>query len=110
VDRPAGWQISGVELAAERELSRLLIYLEAPGVVKKTLDLLDAAAAQKSNCTMLPSCAMSELDGTLADRRRYFEWWLKPRQNLKRPPYLVKWFADVGRSLTSMAPGGPILA
>src|SRR6185436_5563705 len=30
-----------------RELSQVLIYLDAPGVVKKTLDLRDAAATQE---------------------------------------------------------------
>ena len=81
-----------------RELSRLLIYLEAPGVVKKTLDLLDAAAAQEEQLHYVAQLRHLRTGWTLADRRRYFEWWLKPRQNLKRPPDLVKWFADVGRS------------
>jgi len=80
-----------------RELSRTLLYLDAPGVVTKTLDLLAAAPTQEQQLHYVAQLRNVRSGWSLADRRRYFEWWLKLRDSLPRPPELTQWFADAGR-------------
>jgi putative heme-binding domain-containing protein len=80
-----------------RELSRLLLYLNAPGVVTTSLDLLAAAPTQEQQFHYVAQLRNVRGDWSPADRRRYFEWWLKPREHLPRPPELTQWFANAGR-------------
>jgi putative heme-binding domain-containing protein len=83
--------------AVNRELSRLLIYLGAPDVVPKTLDLLSAAPSQEQQFHYVAQLRSLREGWTMPDRRRFLEWWVKPRQQLPRPPELSEWFAQVGR-------------
>jgi putative heme-binding domain-containing protein len=80
-----------------RELSRTLLYLDASGVVTKTLDLLTTAPTQEQQLHYVAQLRNVRRGWSLADRRRYFEWWLKPRDTLPRTPELTQWFADTGR-------------
>lgn len=80
-----------------RELSRLLICLEAPGVVERTLDLLATAPTQEQQFHYVAQLRNLPRGWTLPSRRRFLEWWLKPRPTA-HPPELVRWFADVGRT------------
>jgi len=80
-----------------RELSRLLLYLNEPRAVAKTLDLLSAAPTQEQQFHYIAQLRNARVGWTLADRRRYFQWWLKPRESLPRAPELARWFADAGR-------------
>ena len=81
-----------------RELSRLLIYLEAPGVIARTLDLLDTAPTQEEQLHYIAQLRNVRQSWTLPDRERFFGWWLKPREKLLHADDLPKWFGDVGRS------------
>jgi putative heme-binding domain-containing protein len=80
-----------------RELSRLLLCLDAPGAVPGTLDLLAAAPTQEQQFHYLAQLRNVRGHWSIADRRRYFEWWLRSRENLPRAPELAPWFADAGR-------------
>jgi putative heme-binding domain-containing protein len=80
-----------------REFSRLLIYLHAPGVVATILDALAAAPTQEEQFHYIAQLRNVRDGWSPTDRGRYFEWWLKPREPLLRPPELNRWFADVGR-------------
>jgi putative heme-binding domain-containing protein len=80
-----------------RELSRVLLYLGAPGAVSRTLDLLAAAPMQEQQLHYLAQLRNVRRDWSMADRRRYFEWWSKPRESVPRAPELTQWFADAGR-------------
>lgn len=82
----------------DRELSRLLLYLGAPGSVTGTLDLLAGASTQEQQLHYVSQLRNVSNGWSPAERRRYFEWWLKPRDGLVRPPELTQWFADAGRS------------
>lgn len=81
-----------------RELSQLLIYLEAPGVVTKTLKLMASAPTQEEQIHYLFHLRTLKTGWTLDQRREYFSWWNKDRSQLKHPPELISWFSDVGRS------------
>ncbi len=97
-----------------RELSQLLIYLDSPGVVKKTLDLRDSAATQEEQIHYMVTLRNAK-NWTLDERKRYFAWFQnRPRtedggptypggasyfisRNTKHPAETVQWFKDVGR-------------
>jgi putative heme-binding domain-containing protein len=81
-----------------RELSRLLIYLEAPDVIPKTLDLLDRAPTQEEQFHYIAQLRHLRHGWTLDMRRQFFQWWLKPRHSLQHTAGLTQWFADVGRT------------
>jgi len=81
-----------------RELSRLLIYLEAPGVVEKTLALLNTAPSLEEQFHYVAQLRGLRSGWTMEQRRRYFSWWLQPREQLKHMLGFDSWFADVGRT------------
>jgi len=58
-----------------RELSRLLAYLEAPNVVRRTLDLLADAPTQEEQIHYAFVLRNVKKGWTLADRREYFAWF-----------------------------------
>ena len=98
-----------------RELSQLLIALDAPGVVKTTLDLRDAAATQEEQVHYMVALRNVKSGWSLDERRRYFAWFRdRPKnedggatypggpsyfisRNRKHSDQMVQWFKDVGR-------------
>jgi len=80
-----------------RELVRLLTWLQAPDAVPKTLALLESATAQEPQLHYVEQLRHMASGWSLEDRRRYFAWWTRPRVNAVRPPELLQWFADVDR-------------
>lgn len=61
-----------------RELSQILIWLKAPGVVEQTLDLLETAEKQEEQIWY--ACVLREAEGwTPEQRARYFAWFNKAR-------------------------------
>ena len=83
--------------AENRELTRLLLWLDAPGTVPRVLDLLVQANSQEHQIHYVAQLRHARTGWTEADRRRYFAWWLQPRDHLQRPGSLLHWFHDVGR-------------
>jgi putative heme-binding domain-containing protein len=103
-----------------RELSQLLIFLEAPGVVQKTLSLLAKAETQEEQIHYAFHLRNLKAGWTLEDRRQYLAWFERstpkkmgkgaypggkgayeaadPKKEAKlHPPEVLQWFADVGR-------------
>jgi putative heme-binding domain-containing protein len=98
-----------------RELSQLLIHLDVPGVVKKSLDLRDAAATQEEQIHYMVALRNVKSGWSLDERKRYFAWFQnRPKtqdggptypggssyfisRNTKHPDETVQWFKDVGR-------------
>jgi putative heme-binding domain-containing protein len=80
------------------ELSRLLLYLQAPDGISRTLDLLAAAPTQQEQLHYVNQLRNVRSGWSTVDRRRYLQWWLQPREKLAHPPELAKWFADAGRA------------
>jgi putative heme-binding domain-containing protein len=101
--------------ALNRELSQLLIYLEAPGVVRRTLDLRDAAATQEEQLHYMVALRNANSGWSMDERKRYFAWFgNRPKTEDGGPTYpggsgyfisrntrhsdeLLQWFRDVGR-------------
>ncbi|HNQ72396.1 MAG TPA: c-type cytochrome [Verrucomicrobiota bacterium] len=103
-----------------RELSQLLVYLQAPDVVAKTLALLDEAPTQEEQVYYLYTLRQVKSGWTPAQREKYFGWFGTLRQGSHpevtyprggtynvwtnqtharqvHPPELIQWFKDVGR-------------
>jgi putative heme-binding domain-containing protein len=98
-----------------RELSNLLIYLDAPGVVKKTMALLAKATTQEEQIHYLLQLRGVRDGWTPEDRKAYFAWFSRPRdardggptypggasyfisRSDQHPAQTVQWFKDAGR-------------
>jgi putative heme-binding domain-containing protein len=80
-----------------RELSQLLIYLEAPGVVTKTLALLNSAQTQEEQIHYLFRLRTLKRGWTLAERRQYLEWFDRDWKQGVHAPEVLQWFTDAGR-------------
>ena len=61
----------------DRELSRLLAYLRADGVIEATLPLLDSAATSADQMHFAMVLRVIERGWTLDQRKRYFNWFRK---------------------------------
>lgn len=79
------------------ELCPLLVTLQAPDVVEKTLALLDAAATQEEQIRYIYDLRMLQSGWTIEQRKHYFAWF-NHRSPGNPPPSaaLLKWFADAG--------------
>ena len=80
-----------------RELSTVLIYLEAPDVVRKSLDLLAKAATQEEQLYYILRLRTAKNGWTMEDRKSYFSWFSRDRSQDKHLPETLKWFKDAGR-------------
>jgi putative heme-binding domain-containing protein len=63
-----------------RELVQLLVYLEAPDVVAKTMALLDKAPTQEEQIHYIFNLRNLKSGWTLEQRKRYFNWFATARQ------------------------------
>jgi len=84
--------------ALNRELCQLLVYLEAPDVVSKTLALLDAAPTQEEQIFYIVALRNLKAGWTIEQRKHYLSWFNKSREGIGHPLELIKWFADVGQT------------
>jgi len=79
-----------------RELCQILLALDAPGAVAKTVALLDAAPTQEEQIGYILFLRTIKDGWTPELRKDYFSWWNKSRSNAEHPQYVLQWFADVG--------------
>ncbi len=103
-----------------RELVQLLVYLEAPDVVAKTLALLDRAPTQEEQAQYIFPLRNLKTGWTLDQRKHYFDWFQFAEQaaqgkpidlanpayktwaggrtaNERHPAQLIAWFKEAGR-------------
>jgi putative heme-binding domain-containing protein len=80
-----------------RELCTVLVYLEAPGVVRKTMDLLAKATTQEEQLYYIFRLRTARSGWTMEDRKAYFSWFSRDRSQDKHPAETLKWFKDAGR-------------
>jgi hypothetical protein len=97
-----------------REVSQILVALDSPGVVKKTLDLIAKAETQEEQLHYIVALRKAKSGWTIEDRKRYFSWF-KNRSagqdagptypaggnyfinaSARHPAEFEKWFTDVG--------------
>lgn len=85
----------------DRELSQVLIYLQAPGTAAKGLKQLAAAKTMEDRLHYLFYLRTLPVGyWTMAQRQEYLGYYPKDekdRKALAHPPELLKWFTDAGR-------------
>ncbi len=81
-----------------RELARLLIYLESPTIAAKCLKQMANAKTQEDQIFYLFNLRTLPVGWwTLDQRKEYFSYFGKDRKKLGTSPVMEKWFADGGR-------------
>ena len=78
-----------------RELCQILLALNAPDAVAKTVALLKAAPTQEEQLSYVMSLRNVKKGWNNELRRAYMSWW-NPGRVMQHPPYVVKWFEDAG--------------
>ena len=79
-----------------RELCQVLLALDAPDAVARTMRLLASAPTQEEQVGYVLFLRTIKTGWTPALRRQYFSWWTEDHSKLRHPPQVLKWFADVG--------------
>jgi putative heme-binding domain-containing protein len=81
--------------AVNRELCPILLALEAPEAVSRTVALLRAAATQEEQLTYVVALRNIKAGWTENLRRDYLAWWNGARSS-QHPLEVVRWFTDAG--------------
>lgn len=100
---PAGRQ------EVNRELCQLLLYLQAPDAVAKTMGLLDKAPTQEEQTYYVMRLRNITNGWTLDLRKDYLGWLDKNRDHVQHPPEILQYFKDVGRDYSDGASLQPFL-
>ena len=80
-----------------RELSQILLALNAPDAVAKTMKLLESAPSQEEQIGYVLYLRTIKDGWTPELRKQYFSWWLTGHANKTQWPFVVQWFRDAGR-------------
>jgi len=84
--------------ALDREISQVLIYLQAPGIANKCLKLMAESKVQEDIFHyMFYLRTLPFGQWTIEQRKEYLSYWTKDRKGWKHPPELIKWFEEAGR-------------
>lgn len=86
-----------------RELCQVMLALEAPNAITKTMSLAEKAATQEEQVTYMMHLRTAKNGWTPELRKQYFSLWIKDRLNKKQPDYVTQWFADAGIRYTDGA-------
>ncbi|MBA3936756.1 MAG: c-type cytochrome [Planctomycetes bacterium] len=78
-----------------RELCQVLLALDAPGAVARTVALLKAAPTQEEQLTYVVALRSVKSGWTPELRRSYLSWWDAGRSN-QHPAGVVQWFTEAG--------------
>ncbi|MBI5774780.1 MAG: c-type cytochrome [Verrucomicrobia bacterium] len=93
-----GAQYPARSFNVNQELVQLLVFLEAPGTVKKTLALLEAAPTQEQQFAYLFHLRTLAGGWTLEQRQHYFTALNRyPNPQAKHEAATVEWFTSAGR-------------
>jgi putative heme-binding domain-containing protein len=86
-----------------RELCQILLYLQAPDAISKTLDLLDKASTFEDETAYVLRLRTITNGWTLEQRKHYLSWFKKDHDDDKRSPVLLQYFKDAGRDYSDGA-------
>ncbi len=79
--------------ALDRELAQILIALDAPGVVPRTLALVRQSTTLEEQLHYVFHLRRTQSGWSVADREAYFGWFTRPpREHL---PEVTRWFAEL---------------
>ncbi|HYG77713.1 MAG TPA: c-type cytochrome [Planctomycetota bacterium] len=80
-----------------RELCQILLALEAPDAVSKTMALLNAAQTQPEQLVYILALRTVTKGWTPELRKQYFSWWTNKERPRQQWAHAVKWFEDAAR-------------
>ncbi|MDX1950677.1 MAG: c-type cytochrome [Verrucomicrobiota bacterium] len=80
-----------------RELVQVMIYLKAPGVIEKTLNLIRHAPTFEEQVSYVFHLRHLKEGWTMDQRREYFSWFQKDHSQARHPESLVSAFIEAGR-------------
>ena len=80
-----------------RELCQILLYLQAPDAVEKTLALLDKAPTQEEQLTYILRLRTITNGWTLEQREHYLAWFDKSHKDSQHPAAILQYFKDAER-------------
>jgi putative heme-binding domain-containing protein len=85
--------------ALNRELSQVLLALEAPNAVAKTMKLLDSSPVQEEQVGYVVALRTIQKGWTPELRKTYFEWFAKLdlKAEHAHPDFVTRWFEEAGR-------------
>lgn len=81
--------------SANRELCQVLLALNAPKAVAKTVALLKSASTQEEQMVYVIALRNIKDGWTESLRREYLSWWNEGRST-EHPEQVVQWFKDAG--------------
>lgn len=84
-------------VALNRELCQILLALDAPDTIARTLKLMAAAPTQEEQLNYVVALRTITTGWTPELRRQYFQWWTIKRDATQHPENVTQWFADAGR-------------
>jgi putative heme-binding domain-containing protein len=79
------------------ELCQVLLALEAPDAVAKTVKLLKDSKVQEDQLVYVHHLRTITKGWTPESRQAYFSWWTQGRMGSTHPDFVLQWFADAGR-------------
>ncbi|MDR3401321.1 MAG: c-type cytochrome [Chthoniobacter sp.] len=86
-----------------RELCQILLALDAPDTIARTLKLLAAAPTQEEQLNYIVALRTIANGWTPELRHQYFTWWTIKRNATQHPDYALRWFAEAGRDYSDGA-------
>jgi len=90
-------------VSLNRELCQILLALDAPDTISRTLKLLAAASTQEEQLNYVVHLRTITNGWTPELRRQYFGWWAIKRDASQHPDFVKQWFADAGREFSDGA-------
>ncbi len=90
-------------ISLNRELCQILLALDAPDTISRTLKLLAAATTQEEQLNYVVHLRTITNGWTPELRRQYFAWWAIKRNTSQHPDFVKQWFADAGREFSDGA-------
>lgn len=81
--------------ALNRELCQILLAVNAPHAVARTIALLKDASTQEEQVTYVMALRNIKTGWNLDLRRTYLTWWNQGRST-EHPQHVTKWFKDAG--------------
>jgi putative heme-binding domain-containing protein len=83
-----------------RELCQVMLALDAPDAVAKTVKLLELARTQEEQIDYVLALRTIKTGWTPELHRAYFSWWTNDRRTnpARHPDYQARWYSDAGRT------------
>jgi len=81
--------------SVNRELCQILLAVNAPQAVARTIGLLQAARTQEEQIVYVMALRSIKTGWNVDLRRSYLAWWNQGRRT-EHPDYVVQWFRDAG--------------